>query len=270
MARSRPDAKGTGGADEKSARGAEKAGASPGGRRRRGKAAVRARLIEAAARVVGEHGYAGASIARITQEAGVAHGAFYLHFSSRQELFDILLPMIGDAMIEHIGGAVREARTLDEIETQGLLANFGYLAEHPDLVRILREAEYFAPEAYRDFIGRLGERYVGSLDRSRAAGEVRGFREEELPVLADILMGARNFLIERHTAREDGCVPLPPEVARVYLKFVLAGLKFADRVAPVLASEDRPAGSGAPGETADEPASGRTREGRKAAGGRRR
>ena len=202
-----------------------------GGRRRGGRREVRARLIEAAAKVVGERGYAGASIARITQEAGVAQGAFYLHFSSQQELFDILLPLIGDDMIDHIGRTVRDAGSLDDIETRGLFANVDYLADHPNLVRILREAEYFAPGAYHAFID--------ALARSRAAGEIRGFDENELAVVADMLMGARNFLIERHAMQGEGCAPLPDDVARTYLKFVLAGLKFADRIAPELSERDR-------------------------------
>ena len=52
---------------------------------------TRRRLIEAAGLVVGKYGYAGASIARITAKAGVAHGTFYLHFANQQALFDVLL-----------------------------------------------------------------------------------------------------------------------------------------------------------------------------------
>jgi len=38
------------------------------------------RIFEAATKVVGKHGYAEASVARITEEAGVAQGTFYNHF----------------------------------------------------------------------------------------------------------------------------------------------------------------------------------------------
>lgn len=201
-------------------------------RRRRRNAATRRGLIEAAARVVGEHGYGGASIARITAEAGVAHGAFYLHFESQQALFDMLLPHIGEEMIDSIGAAVREAHSLAEIERRGIRANFAYLEAHPELRRILREAEAFAPEAYATFIGMLNARYLGSLRRSLAAGHIRGFTEAELEVVATMLMGARDFLIQRYTASDTGFAPLAEDVADVYLRFVLAGLGHADRVDP--------------------------------------
>lgn len=198
--------------------------------KRRNNADVRRKLIEAAAKVVGERGYAGASIARITAEAGVAHGAFYLHFDSQQELFDMLLPTFGDDMIDAIGYSVRDATSLKEIEARGLDANVSYLARHPDLLRVLREAEYFAPETYRAFIDALSVRYFGSLKRSRASGQVRGFEEDELKIVADMLMGARHFLLERYTNYEDAREPLPAHVARAYLRFALGGLAFSDRV----------------------------------------
>ena len=60
------------------------------------------KIFDAAAKVVGKHGYAGASVARITEEAGVAQGTFYNHFENRQELLDQLLPKIGTDMVYFI------------------------------------------------------------------------------------------------------------------------------------------------------------------------
>ena len=52
--------------------------------------------------MVGKYGYAEASVARITEEAGVAQGTFYNHFENRQELLDQLLPKIGTDMVYFI------------------------------------------------------------------------------------------------------------------------------------------------------------------------
>ena len=75
---------------------------------------TRRRLIEAAGLVVGKYGYAGASIARITAKAGVAHGTFYLHFANQQALFDVLLPELGRSMLDAISAAVRDSSSLEE------------------------------------------------------------------------------------------------------------------------------------------------------------
>src|SRR5882724_6927247 len=57
------------------------------------------KIFDAATRIVGKYGYAEASVARITEEAGVAQGTFYNHFENRQELLDQLLPKIGLDML---------------------------------------------------------------------------------------------------------------------------------------------------------------------------
>jgi len=56
---------------------------------------TRQTLLRSAARVIATHGYAGASIARITEMAGVSQGSFYTYFPSRQALFDAVLPEAG-------------------------------------------------------------------------------------------------------------------------------------------------------------------------------
>ena len=48
---------------------------------------TRARLLATAATVFARRGYAGASIAEITSEAGMSSGAIYAHYSGKAELF---------------------------------------------------------------------------------------------------------------------------------------------------------------------------------------
>ena len=50
-----------------------------------------ARILEAGARAFAEEGYDGAGVAEICRRAGVSKGAFYHHFSSKQDLFLELL-----------------------------------------------------------------------------------------------------------------------------------------------------------------------------------
>src|SRR3954470_19824911 len=55
------------------------------------RAQTRQELLDAAARVFVERGFAGASIEAITAEAGYTRGAFYSNFNSKEELFAELL-----------------------------------------------------------------------------------------------------------------------------------------------------------------------------------
>jgi AcrR family transcriptional regulator len=54
-------------------------------------ARTRSALLEAAARVFAERGFAGASVEAITAEAGFSRGAFYSNFATKEELFAELL-----------------------------------------------------------------------------------------------------------------------------------------------------------------------------------
>ena len=53
--------------------------------------ATRRRLLDAAERCFGDVGYHEASVVKITEEAGVAHGTFYLYFASKKAIFDELI-----------------------------------------------------------------------------------------------------------------------------------------------------------------------------------
>src|SRR5437763_11941378 len=102
------------------------------------------KIFDAATKIVGKYGYAEASLARITEEAGVAQGTFYNHFQNRQELLDQLLPMIGMEMVRFIRERTRAERAgMQEIDR--FRAFFDFIREVPEFLRILNEAEFFAP-----------------------------------------------------------------------------------------------------------------------------
>lgn len=202
----------------------------PATRRRRSEAQqqkneeTRARLLNAAARVIGKYGYAGCSIARVAARAKVAHGTFYLHFKSQQDLFDQLLPALGAEMLEVIGKAVRDSKSLIELEHRGLVANFDYLVQHPYLHRVTSEAELYAPTAHRQYFEELAKPYKKSLRRSMAAQSRPAFSEEQLDAVISMLLGARYYLLTRFCVQGNSLKPLTRELTETYLRFVAEGL----------------------------------------------
>jgi TetR/AcrR family transcriptional repressor of nem operon len=52
----------------------------------RSKEATHERIVETAARAIRRSGYGGTSVADIMKEAGLTHGGFYAHFSSREAM----------------------------------------------------------------------------------------------------------------------------------------------------------------------------------------
>jgi AcrR family transcriptional regulator len=69
------------------------------------KAATRARLLEAAARVYARRGFAGATLDEVAAEAGFTKGAVYGHFGSKENLLLALLQ-------EHLAGQIAEQLAL--------------------------------------------------------------------------------------------------------------------------------------------------------------
>lgn len=183
------------------------------------------RLFEAAAKLVGRLGYAEASVSRITELAEVAQGTFYNHFESRQGLLDNLLPTIGLEMIDFI-----QERTIDSgkgaaKENDRFRAFFEFLQARPEFLRILNEAEIYAPNGYQRHIDNVATAYLRVLKRGREAGIVADYDDDELEAVVHILMGARSYLSQRYAYGADGSTAAVPEhVFTAYSKLMQRGL----------------------------------------------
>lgn len=57
-------------------------------------------IVEAALKVIAEHGYHNAQVSRIAKEAGVADGTIYLYFKNKE---DILISVFREKLGELIG-----------------------------------------------------------------------------------------------------------------------------------------------------------------------
>lgn len=185
---------------------------------------VKRRLFSAAAKVVGSHGYAEASVARITELAGVAQGTFYNHFGNRQELLDQLLPVIGQQMVAYIQHRMDNSASELEKEQTRFRAFFDFLLETPEFLRILNEAEVYAPEGYQKHLDNIATSYVRTLKRGRGAQGVGDFTDEELEVIVHILMGARGYLSRRYAYGDTGAQTIPAHVESAYIKLIAKGL----------------------------------------------
>jgi AcrR family transcriptional regulator len=185
---------------------------------------VKRRLFDAAAKVVGRLGYAEASVARITELAQVAQGTFYNHFENRQELLNQLLPTIGLQMIAFIQQHTNAAAPGAEKETERFRAFFEFLRVVPEFLRILNEAEVFAPSGYQRHLDNIATAYVRSLKRGRNAGDVDDYTDQELEVIVHILMGARGYLCRRYAYTEGSAHAVPEYVISAYEKLLGSGL----------------------------------------------
>jgi AcrR family transcriptional regulator len=186
--------------------------------------ATRQKIVEAAARVIGRYGYAGCTIARVTSRAKIAHGTFYLHFGSQQELFESVLPTLGRNMLEKIGEAIRHSEDIIDLERHGFEANFDYLVKHPYMYRVLSEAELYCPHAFHRHLDAVVESYTRSLRRSRKGNQLASFGDEELETVATMLVGARTYMLMRFGVRSGVIRERLDDKLGTYLKIVAHGI----------------------------------------------
>ncbi len=111
-----------------------------------------------------------------------------------------------------------------ERETARFRAFFDYLGANPGFLRILNEAEFAAPEAYRQHIDNMAAPFQRILGRARDRGELGGYSNAELEVVVHILMGARSYLSQRYAAGQ----PVEEHVFSAYARLLQGGL-FTDR-----------------------------------------
>jgi AcrR family transcriptional regulator len=202
----------------------------------------RSRLLAAAVRTVDELGYAGATVAHITQRARVSRRTFYELFANREECVAAVLEdaarRIG-AEIEQAGFGDRQWR---ERVRGGLWAILSFLDREPVLARVC------VVQALRGSQGVLERReeilrgLARALDEGRSLGSSRG--SECPPLTAEGLVGAAFAIVYARLLRGDG-EPLTGLLGELMGMIVLPYLGPAaarrERALPVPASTRGPA-----------------------------
>jgi AcrR family transcriptional regulator len=155
---------------------------------------TREQILAAAERVFGGRGFAAASIADITREAGCAQGTFYIYFKSKEAVFRELVLDMGQRTRHALSAEIAKAPDRLTAEHVGLRAFLQFVSEHPDLYRIVQEAQFIDPDSYRTYFLSFAGAYQKRLEQAAAKGDIRAVDPE---VLAWALMGLAKGLGER-------------------------------------------------------------------------
>jgi AcrR family transcriptional regulator len=174
--------------------------------------ATRKAILSAAERVIGAKGYNEASIGHITSEAGVAQGTFYIYFKTKEEIFSELVLEMGRLVRHTIADATQNIQNRLEAEKAGLSAFLEFVRAHPDLYRIVQEALFVDPEAYREYYTAFEDGYRAGLSAAEAAGQISaGDAETRAWALMGIARALGEQLVVFNTEK-----PIPDLVATAY------------------------------------------------------
>src|SRR5207253_8371537 len=153
------------------------------------------KILDAAREEFGERGFSDSSIVAITQRAGVALGTFYTYFDSKEAVFQALVRDMSAQVRDHVAPAFKDATDALDGERRALESFLRFARKHRDVYRIIDEAEFVEPSAYREHYETTATRIAARLIAARDKGEVAStYSDEELEILAWAMMGANVFL----------------------------------------------------------------------------
>lgn len=181
------------------------------------------KILDAARAEIGERGFSDSSIVGITQRAGVALGTFYTYFDSKESVFGALVKDMSGQVRDHVAPAFKNPSDAIDGERRALKSFLEFAKSHRDVYRIIDEAEFVEPSAYREHYQTTATRIAARLAAARDKGEIsRAYSDDELDVLAWAIMGANVFLGLRFAVWSSD---EPNEVAEAMSKLLRAGLK---------------------------------------------
>lgn len=180
------------------------------------------RILDAALAEFGEKGFSESSIVSITGRAKVALGTFYTYFDSKEALFAALVADMSARVREAVAPAFAGDQDMLAAEGRALAAYLHFAASHKEVYRIIDEAEFVAPDAYRRHYETVAARIAARLEAGEVKGEVAAADPLEREVRAWATMGMNVFLGLRFAVwgKED-----PERVAAIANRMLCEGLK---------------------------------------------
>jgi AcrR family transcriptional regulator len=155
---------------------------------------TRALLVEKAAAVFAERGYANTTIADITLAAGVSRATCYVYFASKDEVFQAVAERLRDLLLEAHELPDVDADDLHEVARRATVAFFEIYAAHATVLRVIEHQALVDPviaEIWTETRERPLRRTVRFVQRIRAAGHrrtagsPRAIAEATIAVIAD-------------------------------------------------------------------------------------
>lgn len=181
---------------------------------------TRKRLLDSAESVFAEYGWQEASIVKITERAGVAQRSFYRYFVSKQAIFDELVADLNRRVRRAMSEGAARGGTRAEAERFGFEAFFRFTAEHRALYRVVRQAEFASPKAFRRHYDKIAQGYVDALRSAMDAGQMI---QADPDVLAYAPMGIGELIGLRWILWEEGD-GVPADKVDDMMAFISRGL----------------------------------------------
>lgn len=184
--------------------------------RGRAKAARRAEILAAAARLMARSGFAGVRLEDIGAAVGISGPAMYRHFESKSALLDEMLVDISERLLAGAQEAVAAGGSADEVLTRLVDFHIEVLVTKPDLITVQdRDLSSLTPAAnhrVRLLQRRYVELWVDVVLDCAEGGELPRMDRDEARVRVHAMFGLLNSS------------PMLPPFPAAALRALLAGM----------------------------------------------
>jgi len=200
------------------------------------------RVLDAAAKIFRDYGYAGTTMRAIADEADLKAGSIYYHYKSKDDLISAVLDIGIKAVTNLVETALatlpETATGRERIET-AIRAHLNAIIEFGDYTLATRRVFGQVPEAIRQQNTRLRDSYGSMWQKILADAHARGeFRTSANLTLARLfILGALNWTVEWY---KPGGRTIE-DVSREFASVVLDGLAGDGEVAA--AGKEKPRGA---------------------------
>jgi AcrR family transcriptional regulator len=140
------------------------------------------RLFSAAVELLGERGYAGATIDDIVERAGIAKGTVYYHFRSKSELVSALLDDGLRRLAASFRSEIEGAQGGAPAQRAPVHAELAYIERYQAFAKLVMSEMWHADRDWRDSLGTLREEYVGVFAGVLSRGIAEGAFRADLDV----------------------------------------------------------------------------------------
>ena len=188
-------------------------------------------ILAAAARAIAEHGFHGMSMRELARETGQALATFYNYFRSKDEVIFHIQAGAFETMIVTAEDALRGLSSPQDRLFAFIYQHVRFVAEHPDVMRVLvHEAGAVAParrnqvRALKERYYDLGRRIVGDLFRDGCGAQGAGGGKAAQVELERITYGVFGMLNWTYGWYDPPRHGTPGEVARSLHALALCGL----------------------------------------------
>lgn len=183
------------------------------------------RVLDAAAKIFRDYGYAGTTMRAIADEADLKAGSIYYHYKSKDDLITAVLDLgihsVTNGVVSALDALPESATGRERIEV-AIRAHLSAIIQNGDYTLATRRVFGQVPEAIRVRNTRLRDSYAGIWQKILADAQSRGeFRTTvSLSLVRLFILGALNWTVEWY---KPGGRPIE-DVAREFASFVLDGL----------------------------------------------